>query len=64
MFASTALTPAYVPFAGRRIVRWCPVETGLGVPGRDPDDVAPMFVWAATALDSEDLDGEVVDLRA
>ena len=27
MFASTALTPAYAPFAGRRIVRWCPVES-------------------------------------
>ena len=40
------------------------VETGLGVPGRDPDDIAPMFVWAATALDSEDLGGEVINLRA
>lgn len=40
------------------------VETGLGVPGRDPDEVASMFVWAATDLASEDLDGEIVDLRA
>jgi len=40
------------------------VETSLGVPGRDPDDIAPMFVWAATEIDSEELDGEVVDLRA
>ena len=30
---------------------------------RDPADVAPMFVWAATEADREDLDGERVDLR-
>ena len=32
--------------------------------GRDPDDVAPMFWWAATEADAETVDGEVVDLRA
>jgi len=39
------------------------VATGLsGGKGRDPDDVAPMFVWAAR--DAEDVNGEVLDLRA
>jgi NAD(P)-dependent dehydrogenase (short-subunit alcohol dehydrogenase family) len=39
------------------------VATDLsGGKGRDPDDVAPMFVWAAR--DAEDLNGEVLDLRA
>jgi NAD(P)-dependent dehydrogenase (short-subunit alcohol dehydrogenase family) len=32
--------------------------------GRDPDEVAPMFLWALRELDAADLDGEVVDLRA
>jgi NAD(P)-dependent dehydrogenase (short-subunit alcohol dehydrogenase family) len=32
--------------------------------GRDPADVAPMFLWAATDCPADDLDGEVVDLRA
>jgi 3-oxoacyl-[acyl-carrier protein] reductase len=41
------------------------VATDLaGEAGRDPDDVAGMFVWAATDIDSEDLDGGVLDLRA
>jgi len=35
-----------------------------GGAGRDPDEVAPMFLWALTDLDADDLDGEVVDLRA
>lgn len=35
-----------------------------GGDGRDPEDVAEMFVWAATDLDATDLDGSVVDLRA
>jgi NAD(P)-dependent dehydrogenase (short-subunit alcohol dehydrogenase family) len=34
-----------------------------GGQGRDPEDVAPMFRWAATDCPAEDLDGEVVDLR-
>jgi NAD(P)-dependent dehydrogenase (short-subunit alcohol dehydrogenase family) len=39
------------------------VATDLsGGKGRDPDDVAPMFVWAAS--DADDVDGEVLDLRA
>ena len=39
------------------------VATDLsGGKGRDPADVAPMFVWAAR--DAEDVDGEVLDLRA
>jgi NAD(P)-dependent dehydrogenase (short-subunit alcohol dehydrogenase family) len=33
-------------------------------PGRDPADVAGMFVWAATAADAEELDGAVLDLRS
>ncbi|MDS0299605.1 SDR family oxidoreductase [Halogeometricum sp. S1BR25-6] len=40
------------------------VATDLsGGAGRDPADVAPMFVWAA-ALDRSDLDGARLDLRA
>ncbi|AUV82825.1 short-chain dehydrogenase [Salinigranum rubrum] len=35
-----------------------------GGQGRDPEDVAPMFLWAATDCPTEDLDGQVVDLRA
>ena len=31
--------------------------------GRDPEDVAPMFWWAATAADAETVDGEIVSLR-
>jgi len=31
---------------------------------RDPEAVAPMFVWAATECPDEDLDGDRVDLRA
>ena len=31
--------------------------------GRDHDDVAPMFWWAATAADAETVDGEIVSLR-
>lgn len=36
--------------------------TGDG-PGRDPDDVADMFHWAATEAPAADLDGAVLDLR-
>jgi NAD(P)-dependent dehydrogenase (short-subunit alcohol dehydrogenase family) len=32
-------------------------------PGRDPDDVAPMFRWAAVDVSPEDLDGSVLGLR-
>jgi NAD(P)-dependent dehydrogenase (short-subunit alcohol dehydrogenase family) len=45
------------------------VEPGLvatevtGGQGRDPEDVAPMFLWAATDCPTEDLDGQIVDLR-
>ncbi|SEP61700.1 SDR family NAD(P)-dependent oxidoreductase [Natrinema salaciae] len=40
------------------------VATGLsGANGRDPDAVAPMFVWAATEADPAVLDGGVVGLR-
>jgi len=35
--------------------------TGGG--GRDPEEVAPLFLWAATAAEEETLDGEVVGLR-
>jgi NAD(P)-dependent dehydrogenase (short-subunit alcohol dehydrogenase family) len=31
--------------------------------GRDPDDVAPLFVWAATEAPAGDIDGEVVEYR-
>jgi NAD(P)-dependent dehydrogenase (short-subunit alcohol dehydrogenase family) len=34
-----------------------------GSKGRDPEDVAPMFVWAARDADPETVDGEVVGLR-
>jgi NAD(P)-dependent dehydrogenase (short-subunit alcohol dehydrogenase family) len=41
------------------------VDTPLsGGGGRSPDDVAPMFLWAATDLDAAELDGERVELRA
>lgn len=41
------------------------VATDLaGGAGRDPADVADMFVWAATDCDAENLDGETLDLRA
>jgi len=40
------------------------VESDLSGPGgRDPEDVAPMFVWAASAADGEEIDGGRVDLR-
>jgi len=39
------------------------VATDLsGGTGRDPEEVAPMFVWAAR--DAADVDGEILDLRA
>jgi NAD(P)-dependent dehydrogenase (short-subunit alcohol dehydrogenase family) len=41
------------------------VATDLSGPsGRDPADVAPMFVWAATEASSEEMDGDVLGLRA
>jgi len=40
------------------------VATDLSGPGgRDPEDVAPMFVWAATEADAEELNGAVLGLR-
>jgi hypothetical protein len=36
--------------------------TGSG-PGRDPDDVAEMFRWAAGDVDADDLDGAVLTLK-
>jgi NAD(P)-dependent dehydrogenase (short-subunit alcohol dehydrogenase family) len=35
-----------------------------GGQGREAEDVAPMFLWAATDCPAADLDGQVVDLRA
>jgi NAD(P)-dependent dehydrogenase (short-subunit alcohol dehydrogenase family) len=35
-----------------------------GGEGRDPEDAAAMVLWAATQVDPEDIDGEVVDARA
>jgi NAD(P)-dependent dehydrogenase (short-subunit alcohol dehydrogenase family) len=41
------------------------VATDLaGEGGRDPGEIAAMFVWAATDVEPGDLDGEIVDLRA
>jgi len=41
------------------------VATDLtGGTGRDPDEIAPLFRWAATDAPTEDLDGEVLDLKA
>ncbi|MFB6083518.1 MAG: SDR family NAD(P)-dependent oxidoreductase [Halorientalis sp.] len=41
------------------------VATDLtGGQGRDPDEVAPMFRWAATDAPADDLDGGVLDLQA
>ncbi len=40
------------------------VATDLtGGTGRDPESIAGMFVWAATAADPEAIDGEIVGLR-
>ncbi|NHN41316.1 SDR family oxidoreductase [Halorubellus sp. JP-L1] len=40
------------------------VDTDLSGPGgRDPDEVAELFVWAATDCPADDLDGQVVGLR-
>jgi len=40
------------------------IDTDLsGHGGRDPADIAPMFVWAASDADAEEIDGERVDLR-
>lgn len=40
------------------------VATDLsGGTGRDPGDVAPMFLWAATDADREELNGSVLGLR-
>ncbi|WP_129113028.1 SDR family NAD(P)-dependent oxidoreductase [Halegenticoccus tardaugens] len=35
-----------------------------GGAGRDPADVAPMFVWAATEVEPAELNGTVLDLKA
>ncbi|ELZ78323.1 short-chain family oxidoreductase [Haloferax larsenii JCM 13917] len=41
------------------------VDTDLtGGQGRDPADVAQLFLWAATEADSDSLDGGVVELKA
>lgn len=41
-----------------------PVATDLtGEEGRDPADVAPMFLWAAREVDAERLDGAILDLK-
>lgn len=41
------------------------VSTDLmnGATGRDPDEIANMFHWVATAADPDSIDGDVVDLR-
>ncbi|MEF8756706.1 MAG: SDR family NAD(P)-dependent oxidoreductase, partial [Halobacteriales archaeon] len=39
------------------------VATDLaGGEGRDPDDVAPLFRWAATEAPADDLNGDVIEL--
>ncbi len=35
----------------------------MGEKGRDPEDVAGLFVWAATDADATDVDGEIVGLK-
>ena len=41
------------------------VATGLaGEQGRDPEEIAAMFVWAATEIEPDELDGEIIGLRA
>jgi len=40
------------------------VATDLSGPGgRDPEEVAELFLWAATEADADELDGEVLGLR-
>jgi len=34
----------------------------VGVGGDDPEDVAPMFLWAANELEADRLDGQIVDV--
>lgn len=48
------------------VVRPGQVSTALtnDGPGRDPADVAGIFLWAAAEADAGAIDGEVVDLRA
>lgn len=48
----------------------CVVDPGLvatdltGIEtARDPSDIAPMFLWVANEADSEEIDGEIVDLK-
>jgi NAD(P)-dependent dehydrogenase (short-subunit alcohol dehydrogenase family) len=31
--------------------------------GREPDDIAPMFRWAATEAPADDIDSEIIDLK-
>jgi NAD(P)-dependent dehydrogenase (short-subunit alcohol dehydrogenase family) len=31
--------------------------------GREPDDIAPMFRWAATEASADDIDSEIIDLK-
>jgi len=56
-FAADLRAPVGVVDPGR-------VATDLaGDAGRDPDEIAPMFCWAATDAPAEDLDGGVLTLR-
>ena len=48
----------------------CVVDPGLvateltGIEkARDPDDIAPMFLWAASEADPDEINGEIVDLK-
>ncbi|MFC4408692.1 SDR family oxidoreductase [Haloarchaeobius iranensis] len=64
--AAEAVTRAFAADTG--FVAGCvdpgQVATDLSGPaGRDPSEVAPMFVWAATDCPGEDVDGAVVGLR-
>jgi NAD(P)-dependent dehydrogenase (short-subunit alcohol dehydrogenase family) len=50
--------------AGIAVVHPGAVATDLtGGRGRDPEDVAPMFRWAATEAPDDDLDGGVLSLK-
>src|SRR6056297_1418445 len=48
----------------------CVVDPGLvatdltGIDkARDPDDIAPMYLWVASEADSDEINGEIIDLK-
>lgn len=75
-FGSYAVSKTLAEAAARQFAVELEVPVGIVDPGqlsteltdhaqgRDPQDVAGLIVWAATEVKPEDLNGEVLDLRA